>query len=151
MACRTENKQIGEHEYSVTQWPAEKALLMKFKVTKVLGTSLATALGKASPDLDLEELSKDINGNQVLAFADGLEKMFQVTSPEGLVELLKETIVGAACDGKRITETSFSEHFSGDGLLDVYKVFAFALEVNYGNLFKGQLVENLLVKVKETM
>ena len=48
MACKTETKQIGDHEYSVTQWPAEKSMLMKFRLAKAFGASLATIMGTVS-------------------------------------------------------------------------------------------------------
>lgn len=142
MACKTESKQIGDHEYSVTQWPATKALLMKARLAKVFGASIAmigaAAMGKSRDD------SKDAK-----ALADGLESLFNNNSPEALVGLFKESIIGVACDGNKITESSFEELFSGDNLLDIYKVFLFVVKVNYGNLVKGQSVDNLLANLKE--
>ena len=56
MACKTETKQIGDHEYSVTQWPAEKSMLMKFRLAKAFGASLATIM----EDRDWETLTSPI-------------------------------------------------------------------------------------------
>jgi len=141
MACKTENKTIGEHDYSVTQWPATKALLMKARLAKTFGTSIAL-IGAAVTGKDRDD-AKDAK-----ALAEGLESLFS-NSPEALVGLVKDTVIGVGCGDAIITDSSFEELFSGDNLLDVYKVFLFVLKVNYGNLIRGQSVELLLSKVKE--
>lgn len=148
MACKTETKQIGDHEYSVTQWPAEKSMLMKFRLAKAFGASLATLMGN-SPQTAKNK--KPTEQDEALALSEGLSVLFQSNSPEELVALMKNCVVGVACDGKRITESSFNELFSGDELLEVYKVFVFVLQVNYSNLFKGQLADRFLAKMKENL
>lgn len=148
MACKTESKQIGDHEYSVTQWPADKSMLMKFRLAKAFGASLATLMGnspKATKDKKVTEQ------DEALALSEGLSTLFQTNSPEELVALMKNCVIGTACDGKRITETSFNELFSGDELLEVYKVFVFVLQVNYSNLFKGQLADRFLAKMNQNL
>lgn len=148
MTCKTETKQIGDHEYSVTQWPAEKSMLMKFRLAKAFGASLATLMGN-SPQTTKNK--KSTEQDEALALSEGLSVLFQSNSPEELVALMKNCVVGVACDGKRITESSFNELFSGDDLLEVYKVFVFVLQVNYANLFKGQLADRFLAKMKESL
>lgn len=147
MACKTETKQIGDHEYSVTQWPAEKSMLMKFRLAKAFGASLAAIMGNASQS----DKKKNTDKEDALALSEGLSTLFNSNSPEELVALMKNCVVGVACDGKRITETSFNELFSGDELLEVYKVFIFVLQVNYSNLFKGQLADRFLAKMKDNL
>jgi len=148
MACKTETKQIGDHEYSVTQWPAEKSMLMKFRLAKAFGASLATLMGSSPKPKKGKEVTEQ---DEALALSQGLSVLFQSNSPEELVSLMKNCVIGTACDGKRITETSFNELFSGDDLLEVYKVFVFVLQVNYSNLFKGQLADRFLAKMKENL
>jgi len=148
MACKTESKQIGDHEYSVTQWPAEKSMLMKFRLAKAFGASLATLMGSSPKPKKGKEVTEQ---DEALALSQGLSVLFQSNSPEELVALMKNCVIGTACDGKRITETSFNELFSGDDLLEVYKVFVFVLQVNYSNLFKGQLADRFLAKMKENL
>lgn len=147
MACKTETKQIGEHEFSVTQWPADKSMLMKFRLAKAFGASLATLMGSAPTSKN----KKNTDQEEAKALSEGLSTLFQSNSPEELVALMKNCVVGVACDGKRITESSFNELFSGDDLLEVYKVFVFVLQVNYSNLFKGQLADRFLAKMKENL
>lgn len=137
MACNTETKQINDKEYSVTQWPAEKSILMKFKLAKVFGASLTLLVNEEKGDVE--------------NFSSAISSLFSNTEPEELVSILKSCVVGVACDGRKITDTSFNELFSGDNLMEVYQVFLFVLQVNYSNLFKGQLVDRLLAKVKSNL
>lgn len=143
MACRTETKQIGNNEYSATQWPAEKSLLMKFRLTKVFGASLSSLLGV----VDFKSMSVEDSKLEV-ALSSAINSLFSSATPEEAVSLIKECIVGTAIGDTRITDTKFNEVFSGDDMMDMYKVFFFVLKVNYGNLFKGQKVGDFLAKVK---
>jgi hypothetical protein len=148
MACKTESKQIGDHEYSVTQWPADKSMLMKFRLAKAFGASLVTLMGNSPQGSKDKKVTEQ---DEALALSEGLSTLFQTNSPEELVALMKNCVIGTACDGKRITDTSFNELFSGDELLEVYKVFIFVLQVNYSNLFKGQLADRFLAKMNQNL
>ncbi len=139
MSCKTEQHTIGEREYSVTQWSAQRAILTKLKLIKTFGAALSVLAGQATGE-DADEAG---------ALSEGLSILFNNSSPEEILELMTDCIIGVACDGKRITKTSFEELFSGDNLMDVYKVFLFVMRVNYGNLMKGQLAESFLTKIKE--
>jgi hypothetical protein len=140
MACKTETKEIDDREYSVTQWPVENSLTMKLKLMKAIGPALAKLASSANQKDD------DIQG-----LSESLSSLFENSSPEELVALMKQCLVGVAVEGKRMTETSFNEVFSPDDLMSIYKVFVFVLQVNYGNFLKGQLVENLLAKAKDQL
>lgn len=135
MTCKTETKTIGEREFSVTQWSAEKALLMKLKLLKVIGPSVAS-------------LASNSDGNEVEAFAKGLEKLFQNSEPEQILDLIKQCLVGVAIDGTRLTESRINENFDADSLMDMYQVFLFVLKTNYGNFMKGQLAQKLVAKME---
>lgn len=135
MACKTETKTIGEREFSVTQWSAEKALLMKLKLLKVIGPSVAS-------------LAANSGGNEVEAFATGLEKLFQNSEPEQILDLIKQCLVGVAIDGTRLTESRINENFDADSLIEMYQVFLLVLKTNYGNFMKGQLAQKLVAKME---
>jgi hypothetical protein len=77
--------------------------------------------------------------------------LFESNSPEEITALIKTAVIGVACDGTKITETTFNQTFSGDDLMDVYKVFMFVVKVNYGNLLKGQKAEALLARVQGSL
>lgn len=147
MACNTETKQIGDHEYSVTQWPADKAILMKMKLAKTFGASIGLIASVA-----LESTKKKVSeAEEAKALSEGISTLFQSNTPEEVTDLIKKCVIGVAMDGTKITETSFNQIFSGDELMDVYKVFMFVIKVNYGNLLKGQKAEALLAKVQGSL
>ncbi len=147
MACNTESTEINGRKYTVTQWPAEKALVYKMTLAKVFGPGIATIFGQLNAFSGDSE-DPDVNAKQTDALAKGLALIFETSSPEEIVHLIKSSIIGTMCDEGRITESKFTELYSGDNLNEVYKVFMFILKVNYGNFFKGQKAEELLAKVQ---
>ena len=139
MVCRTETKDINDREYSVTQWPADKSMLMKFKLAKIFGTSIVKLVDAIS-----ESENPKNQTNEIKAIGESLSLLFKDNEPEEIVNFIKSCIIGVACEGKRITETRYPELYSGDNLMEIYKVFLFVVQVNYSNLFKGQKVENFI-------
>lgn len=139
MSTKTETKEINGREYSVTQWPAEKALLMKFKLTKIIGAPLALLIA-----------SQDESNAEADIIAKSIAALFDKSTPEDLLAVIKECVIGVACNTQKITNSSFSSLFIGDNLMDVYQVLFFVVRVNFGGLFKGQLVENLLAQVPKS-
>lgn len=133
MACRTETKTIGEHEYSVTQWPAEKAIKTQFKLIGVFGVSITSLFTAGGSEEKL-----------VTALQGAINSLFEKASPDALFLLIKHCVVGSFCDGKRINDALFEEVFSGDGQGELYVLLAFVLQLNYGNLIKGQSLTNAL-------
>lgn len=132
MACRTETKEIDGVEYSVTQWSAETALVMKFRIGKVIGPALAELMKTGAVALD---------DNSIL---NAVAKLMDTCEPAELARLLKDCITGVAKEGRKITAETFNMAFDADSLLSVYKVFVFVLQVNYGNFIKGRDMEALL-------
>lgn len=130
MACNTETKTIGEREISVTQWPAEKALLMKLRLMKTIGPAAASFMSMSE-------------GAEVEALTDAIEKLFETREPEAVMKLIKDSIEGVAIDSTRLTLTRFNEVFDADSLLDIYQIFFFVLKVNFGNLMKGQFAQKI--------
>ena len=140
MACKTETTQIGDHEYDATQWSATKALLMKFKLAKIFGASITTIVSAVGSESDEDQMK---------AISEGFTSLFANNSPEEIVDVMKECIVGVARDGTRMTATSFDEHFSGEEMINIYKVFIFVVKVNYSDLLKGQWAESALAKLEK--
>jgi len=93
MSCRTETTSIGEHEYSVTQWPAEKAMVTKLKLIKAFGAPLAVIAGAIKKDSTDEEQAK--------AIGEGLQLIFEANNPEEIAHLIKSSVIGTARDGKK--------------------------------------------------
>lgn len=142
MSCKTETKQIGEREISVTQWPVEKSMLIKLKLMKTFGPSLAKLLSISN------EKSSDVSLD---VFSEGISLLFEHNSPEDLLAIIKLCLIGVAVNGRRLTETSINEQFSPEDMMDMYRIFLFVIQVNYQNFFKGQLVEGFLAKLKEKL
>lgn len=138
MGCKTETKNIDDVDYSVTQWPATKALTNKFKIGKVLGPALSVISLDIKDDKSVESLGK------------GISAIFEHSDPHEVVELIKSCIINnVSKDKKLLTSSDFETLFSGDDLILVYKLFIFVLKVNYGNLFKGQWAKGLLAKMEK--
>jgi len=145
MTCKTETKVIGDHEISVTQWPATTAMTNKFRLAKTFGSTLAIIAAQ----LNLKGKATDAEDAEALA--KGLSALFDKNDPEDMVKLIKSFVIGVGCDDARITAPSFEELFSGDDLIDAYKIFIFVIKVNYANLMKGKLADRFLDKVKDKL
>jgi len=143
MGCKTETKYIGEREFNVTQWSAEKAFLNQIKLAKIFAGSISTIAG-ALASLEKEESSdSDKIEKGANAFGKGLEQLFLSSNPEEIVAFMKECIIGVACDGTKITNGTFDSTFDADSLSEIYQVFFFVLKVNYSNFIPGQLVDKV--------
>lgn len=138
MGCKTETKTIGDKEYSVTQWSAEKALLNKYRIAKVLGPAISL-------------IAKNIESEDASLIGNVISSIFEGSKPEDVLGIIKNSIIGIGCNGQVITEGTFNEIFSGDNLSEVYPVFIFVLKVNYGNLLKGRWAERLSAKAENLM
>lgn len=141
MSCRTETTTINDHEYSVTQWSAEKAILMKLKLAKVFGSSIT----KMAALFDGVNKNEDTR-MEAEALSEGLQVLFEGNSAEEILSLIKSCVVGVARDGTKITDLTFNSVFSTDSLADVYLVFIFVLRVNYANFLNGQFLGKVLTK-----
>lgn len=141
MSCKSETTTIGSNEYRVNQWPAMKSITMKLKLTELFGPSI-TSLGSL-----VKSDSGEINTAEALSIV--INNLFKNGTPEDLASMLEDCVTGGNtfCNGERVTISKFEEIFSGDDLLDVYKVFFFVMKVNYGNLMRGQFLEEVLAKV----
>lgn len=140
MSCKIETKNIKGRDYTVTQWPAEKALLLKFKLMKYLGASISTLI---SLDQDGQGLDSEV-------LASTFHELFKSCSPQELVDFLKEIVMGCSRDGVRLDSSSFTTHFSGESLFDIYPVALFILSVNYSSLISGLRESGLVQKFQKT-
>lgn len=136
MAAKTETKTIGDREYSVTQWPAEKAILMQARLLKAFG-------GCISGLFSINE------GSLSDGISNAFSGLFEKADPENLMKLIKDVVVGCRVksDGdsnfSELTSSKFTEIFTGDGLGDVFEVAIFVCVVNYADLFKRPWAEGL--------
>tara|TARA_R110000744_G_C19249323_1_gene550096 strand:+ start:31 stop:465 length:435 start_codon:yes stop_codon:yes gene_type:complete len=141
MACETEDTIIEGTEYVCTQFPAIQSMKFKLKVLKVLGPVISEIIPM---------LGKKDNGDQLTSISGAIEKLFNVSSPDEIIDLMVEMLTtgNTKRDGQRLTVSLFEQTYSGDTMLEAYKAFAFVLKVNYKGFFKGQKGKELLAKVE---
>lgn len=139
MACKTEVTTISGSEYACTQYAAIQGLTYKLKVIKLFGPVLDMLL----PVLSNPEATEE---QQVEALTSSLGKLFAVADPEEVAELLVSMLTTGSVskEGTRITRALFEEYFSGDSLMDAYKVFFFVLRTNYSGLMPSLAKEDVL-------
>lgn len=127
---KTEQFTVGSHSYSVRQWNATKAMVMKLKLGKYLGGLV-------------ENVTKngDNMANTMLA---NIQNILNDVNIEEFVGFIKEVACSAARDGDKMILARFDEYFSGD-LMEAYEVAFKVLEVNYKDflvsvlsLYKGK-------------
>jgi len=121
---KTEQFTVGEHEYAVTQWNATKAMIMKLKLGKYLG-SLA------------EDVTQN-SGNMANTMLANIKKILNTVNIEEFVGFIREVACSAARDGSRMSPARFDEYFSGE-LMEAYEVAFKVLEVNYKDFLASVL------------
>lgn len=144
MTCNTENEIIGEVEYSVTQWPAEKALVIQLQLIELFGPSLAAVANQKENEFDSAVIG------------DAVDKLFSSHSPGQIFALMKEVMLGVGISSSEIKARKFQSAdfnllFSGDTMINAYKLFFFIIKVNYGSLISGHRLGGTMAKVMEKM
>lgn len=125
---KTEQITIGDHEYSVRQWSATRAMVMKIKVLKYIGKFLGV-LGEN----DFKDIQKTLMAN----LGDILEDVDEVK----FVNLIKEVACSAARDGERMVLARFDEYFLDD-FMQAYELAFFVIKVNYEDFLGSVLSLN---------
>ena len=133
MACKEETTEINGRTYYVVQMSPEKAIPVQLKLVKVFSGSLTILAGAMRGNFQ----------GQAEALGEAISKMFENSSEEEIFALLKQVTETAKCDGKRI---SFGETFSGDHLVDCYKVFFWVVGVNFSSFFGERGLNGFLQK-----
>lgn len=136
----TRDKLINGHTYSVTQFPARHAFMLKARLAKLLGPALAEILASLNGVSKESILSADID---LSAISAALNKLLGAVDEQSTMDLILKLLSCTRMDGKEITEQLFDIEFAGN-LSDVYKVLAFVIEVNYGDFFGSNGIGNLI-------
>ena len=124
MGVKTEQFTVGDHSYSVTQWNATKAMVMKLRLAKYLG-------GLAS---NLTESRSSI----AKTLLDNITSILEEVNIEEFVKFIKEVACSAARDGERMKEARFDEYFAGE-IMEAYEVAFKVIEVNYKDFLESVL------------
>lgn len=121
---KTEQFTVGDHDYTVTQWNATKAMIMKLKLAKFLG-GLASTVTEHSDNM----------ANTMLA---NIKNILNDVDIEEFVIFIKEVACAASRDGNRMVTARFDEYFNGE-LMEAYEVAFKVLEVNYKDFLASVL------------
>jgi len=144
-------KQIDDHVYSFAHLPAQEALRVLTKLTKIVGEPLAIAVGALMKDDKTERklgedglplpaepkkglLERDVDPE---VFGKAARSLIEKLDEEEVIAIVvKLTTQQVLCDGIEIK--NFNTHFTGQ-LGHLFKVLAAALEVQYGNFFGAMI------------
>lgn len=132
---RTETRQIGGHEWTVTTMGADKGL----EVAAELASTVVPVIGRAVGALEQE----------LAAIGDAASELATRLHEKGVRDLIRTLCTERVlCDGKPVTlgkgtPTSFDYIFAGD-YQSMIQVALFSIEVNFQLPF-----ESLLSKAKE--
>ena len=124
MGLKTEHTTIGENEYSVMQWNATKAMVMKLKVAKYLG-GLFGVIAK-----DPQNIQKVLMEN----IGDILDDVDEVA----FITFIKEVACSAVRNNEKMNVARFDEYFNGN-ILESYELAFFVLKVNYEDFLSSVL------------
>ena len=113
---KTEQFTVGEHEYSITQWNATKAMVMKLRLAKYVG-------GLA------ENLAQN-NGNIANTMLANIQNILKNVNIVEFVDFISEVACSAVRDNKRMVKARFDEYFNGE-IMEAYEVAFKVIEVNY--------------------
>jgi hypothetical protein len=121
---KTEQFTVGDHAYSVTQWNATKAMIMKLKLGKYLG--------------GLAENITENSGNMANTMLANIKTILNGVDIEEFVGFIKEVACAANREGSRMAVARFDEYFSGE-IMEAYEVAFKVLEVNYKDFLASVL------------
>ncbi|MCY1455974.1 hypothetical protein D9M71_731560 [compost metagenome] len=80
--------------------------------------------------------------------AGAIGALFANATEEEVFGLMREVVCTAKVDGNRI---AINDHFQGEYLADLYKVFFWVLGVNFASFFGAGGLDGLLTKFRQVM
>jgi hypothetical protein len=133
MATARQDRQIGQFLYTVQQLPATRSLRLLHRLGKVLGPGLTQAASLGSVG--------SLANADVGVIVSGIAGILQTSAEDEVVGIVRDLLgtTFVTQNGQMVELAPLMDlHFQGN-LLDLFKVVAFALEVNYGDFFGGLL------------
>lgn len=128
----TKEKYIDGHKYTVTQFPARRALTLKTKLVKLVAPSLFTAMSGQKQGASVLDMPLDKAINMLVERLD----------EDHLINLIFELLASTRRDGKELNESHFNMVYAGN-FGELYKALFFILEVNFGSFFQEIGIGNL--------
>lgn len=134
----TKDITIDGYKYTCTQFDVRKSLSVLTRVAKVIGEPLGSILARLEPGKKATE--QDIGK---LMIGEALGQLTRSLGEDEAYELFKDicrnvvVTVPAGQVGGQLKDDTFDLHFRGKGgLIRLFKVVKFALEVNYENFLQ---------------
>jgi len=146
-----ENKKIDGCNYVCAMMPATKAQKTFVEVSQRIGSPAMAMLSRAfSPSV--EESGKITGGLDTTVeglVAEGLRIFLLELDPDTADRIIKTVMDGVLVegDGKLTDEAVFDQHFRGR-VLSMYRVFAWAMEVNYRDFSDAASLNSLVPKLR---
>jgi len=138
MAREIQFKEIGGVKYICEMMPATQANKTLISLTEIIGRPAVSMIAKAftdDGDIEIDDLA-----------GIGLASMFERFDEDVGDRMIKSVLTGVRAEGVSDLAKEFDEHFRGR-ILDLYKVFAWALEVNYKDFFDAARSSALISKL----
>ena len=130
---------INGVEYSCTQFDVKKSLRILTKLGKRVGKPLAGLISNVDDSKDL--LSQDIKKINVAGAVEGLFSDMEEDELYNLCQDVCSSVIAKQTEntiGGKLEGDNFNMHFKGgSGLLVLFKVCKWALEVNYGDFLSA--------------
>jgi Phage tail assembly chaperone protein, TAC len=126
MALKKETLEVNGNTYLYIQLSPSEALPLQMKISKIIGPAIAHLMQHLTGD--------NRSDNEAgIAIAGAFSEIFSDCDPEELTKLIKTVVVRVRKNGKHVV---FDEDFQDDLEL-LYRLFFWALKVNFGNFIKG--------------
>lgn len=130
MAREKKTKQIDGVTYECLQFDVKKSLRILTRLSKHLGGPISMLLKNYDGKRDL--LEQDLSA---LDIGGAVQTMMGSLGDDELYDLSRQICEDVIAEGHgQLKDSIFDAHFKGmDGIPKLFRVVAFALEVNYGN------------------
>lgn len=132
---------INGREYYAVQMPPSQALLLQLELTRIMGG----ALGKLMPVL--RQGSQEDSASRMAAMSAAVAALFDSAPPEQVLTLITKVVNTVKVDGRRIE--GLDTEFQGAYLADTYKVFFWALGLNFASFFGEKGLQGVWAKFTE--
>jgi len=121
---KVETREIDGATYTVTQLDAWRAMRLMARIGNIVGPALAKAAeaGDDAEDMPLDKVAEVISA------------LTAKLTPDELEGITKEMLHNVLKDDRNISGKNFGLEMAGQ-MTTVFKLLAFAFEVNYGDFF----------------
>lgn len=141
MSTKDDKTTINGRTYWAVQLPPSQALLLQLELTRIMGS----ALGELMPVL--RQGSPADSAARMAAMSAAVAALFKAAPPEQVLSLITKLVTTVKVDGRRIE--NLDTEFQGEYLADVYKVFFWALGLNFSSFFGDGGLQGVWAKFTE--